>query len=59
MSLAISEDVKFDCSKIQLKYNTINEINEEQDEYVNRYALVRKDNGKLLGIHSGEYIVRP
>ena len=59
MSLAISEDVKFDCNKIQLKYNTINEINEEQDEYVNRYALVRKDNGKLLGIHSGEYIVRP
>ena len=59
MSLAINEDVKFDCSKIQLKYNTINEINEEQDEYVNRYALVRKDNGKLLGIHSGEYIVRP
>ena len=59
MSLAISEDVKFDCSKIQLKYNTINKINEEQDEYVNRYALVRKDNGKLLGIHSGEYIVRP
>ena len=59
MSLAISEDVKFDCSKIQLKYNTINEINEEQDEYVNRYALVRKDNGDLLGIHSGEYIVRP
>ena len=59
MSLAISEDVKFDCSKIQLKYNTINEINEEQDEYVNRYALVRKDNGNLLGIHSGEYIVRP
>jgi len=59
MSLAISEDVKFDCSKIQLKYNTINEINEEQDEYVNRYAILRKDNGKLLGIHSGEYIVRP
>ena len=59
MSLAISEDVKFDCSKIQLKYGTINEINEEQDEYVNRYAILRKDNGKLLGIHSGEYIVRP
>ena len=59
MSLAISEDVKFDCSKIQLKYGTINEINEEQDEYVNRYAITRKDNGKLLGIHSDEYIVRP
>jgi hypothetical protein len=59
MSLAISEDVKFDCSKIQLKYGTINDINEEQDEYVNRYAITRKDNGKLLGIHSDEYIVRP
>ena len=59
MSLAISEDVKFDCSKIQLKYGTINEINEEQDEYVNRYAITRKDNGKLLGIHSDEYIIRP
>ena len=59
MSLAISEDVKFDCSKIQLKYGTINDINETQDEYVNRYAITRKDNGKLLGIHSDEYIVRP
>tara|TARA_B100000745_G_scaffold88563_1_gene55593 strand:- start:46 stop:939 length:894 start_codon:yes stop_codon:yes gene_type:complete len=59
MSLAISEDVKFDCNKIQLKYGTINDINEEQDEYVNRYAITRKDNGKLLGIHSDEYIVRP
>ena len=59
MSLAISEDVKFDCNKIQLKYGTINDINETQDEYVNRYAIVRKDNGKLLGIHSDEYIVRP
>ena len=59
MSLAINEDVKFDCSKIQLKYGTINDINEIQDEYVNRYAIVRKDNEKLLGIHSDEYIVRP
>ena len=59
MSLAISEDVKFDCAKIQLKYGTINDINETQDEYVNRYAITRKDNGKLLGIHSDEYIVRP
>ena len=59
MSLAISEDVKFDCAKIQLKYGTINDISETQDEYVNRYAITRKDNGNLLGIHSGEYIVRP
>ena len=41
MSLAISEDVKFDCDKIQLKYT--NEFDEEfNDEYVNRYAIVRK-----------------
>ena len=63
MSLAISEDVKFDCSKIQLKYPNENfyELKDEEDRYtnVNRYALVRKDNGDLLGIHSGEYIVRP
>ena len=31
----------------------------EKTEPVNRYAIVRKDNEKLLGIHSGEYIVRP
>jgi len=62
MSLAISEDVKFDCLKRQLKYYPVNsETGEDipEDEYVNRYALVRKDNGNLLGIHSGEYIVRP
>jgi len=62
MSLAISEDVKFDCLKRQLKYYPVNsETGEDipEDEYVNRYALVRKDDGKLLGIHSGEYIVRP
>ena len=63
MSLAISEDVKFDCSKIQLKYPNENfhEAKHEEDAYtnVNRYAIVRKDNGKLLGIHSDEYIVRP
>ena len=62
MSLAISEDVKFDCLKRQLKYYPVySETGEDipEDEYVNRYALVRKDNGDLLGIHSGEYIVRP
>ena len=58
MSLAISEDVKFDCDKIQLKYT--NEFDEEfNDEYVNRYAIVRKENEKLLGIHSDGYIIRP
>ena len=62
MSLAISEDVKFDCVKQQLKYYPVDsETGEDipEDEYVNRYAIIRKDNGKLLGIHSGEYIVRP
>ena len=55
MSLAISEDVKFEVEKQQLYY----EPKYSDATYVNRYALVRKDNGNLLGIHSGEYIVRP
>ena len=55
MSLAISEDVKFDCEKRQLSYETW----DDEQESVNRYAIVRKDTGKLLGIHSDEYIVRP
>ena len=64
MSLAISEDVKFDCMKRQLSYKEFE--NDDKSNFhvtevkpVNRYALVRKDNGDLLGIHSGEYIVRP
>ena len=57
-NLEINKDVYFDCDKIQLKYT--NEFDEEfNDEYVNRYAIVRKDNEKLLGIHSDEYIIRP
>ena len=63
MSLAISEDVKFDCEKKQLLHKNENfyEAKNEDDAYnsVNRYAIVRKDTGKLLGIHSDEYIVRP
>jgi hypothetical protein len=65
MSLAINEDVKFDCNKIQLKYENpnvdynIEPMDDSANKYVNRYAIVRKDNGKLLGIHSDEYIVRP
>ena len=37
MSLAISEDVKFDCSKIQLKYPNENfyELKDEEDRYTN------------------------
>ena len=63
MSLEISEEVKFDVEKKQLYYQSeyYDDARGETDAYnsVNRYALVRKDNGKLLGIHSGEYIVRP
>ena len=57
-NLAINKKVYFDCDKIQLKYT--NEFDEEfNDVYVNRYAIVRKDNEKLLGIHSADYIIRP
>ena len=63
MSLAISEDVKFDCEKKQLKYESEVYGNAENMEEaftdVNRYAIVRKNNGNLLGIHSDEYIIRP
>ena len=63
MSLEISEEVKFDVEKKQLYYQSeyYDDARGETDAYnsVNRYALVRKDNSKLLGIHSGEYIVRP
>ena len=60
MSLAISEDVKFDCNKIQLAYDVTEDNGTyRHQEKVNRYAIIRKDNGKLLGIHSNEYIVRP
>ena len=60
MSLAISEDVKFDCNKIQLAYDVTEDNGTYRyQEKVNRYAIVRKDNGDLLGIHSDEYIVRP
>ena len=59
-ALAISEDVKFDCNKIQLAYDVTEDNGTyRHQEKVNRYAIVRKDTGKLLGIHSDEYIVRP
>ena len=77
MSLAISEDVKFDCEKKQLSYAIpadVNEYNNPIDkgyatnsagvnlriEPVNRYAIVRKDNGKILAeAVSGDYTIRP
>ena len=61
MSLVISEDVKFDCKKNQLHYNTLSKPdNIFKTEPVNRYAIVRKDNGKLLAeAVSGDYTIRP
>ena len=57
MSLAISEDVKFDCVKRQLKFQEHDGVDAFTD--VNRYAIIRDDDHTLLGIHSDEYIVRP
>ena len=63
MSLEISKDVYFDCDRKQLKYTSRMDSREDkqifEDEYVNRYAIVRKDTGDLLGIHTDDYIVRP
>jgi len=63
--LTIDESAYFDVEKKQLKYS-VNEDYEPlsgadivEEEYVNRYALVRKDTGQLLGIHSEDYVVRP
>ena len=61
-NLAINKDVYFDCDRKQLQY-TINpglkELPYQKQEYVNRYAIVRKDTGDVLGIHTDDYIVRP
>ena len=60
MSLEISKDVYFDCSKKQLFYNANDdETQGEVDASVNRYVIVRKDTGAELGIHSDDYIIRP
>jgi len=53
-NLEINKDVYFDCEKKQLRYTAVDE-----DELVNRYAIIREDNGKLLGIHTDDYIIRP
>ena len=62
-TLEISKDVYFDCDRKQLKYTKDDkpegDIPYQEQEYVNRYAIVRKDNGNLLGIHTDDYIVRP
>ena len=58
-NLEISKDVYFDCDKIQLKYDIQDGKAAGDEEYVNRYVIVRKDTGKELGIHTDDYIVRP
>jgi len=61
--LTIDQSAYFDVEKKQLHYwshdidNSGNDI--DQEESVNRYALVRKDTKQLLGIHSEDYVVRP
>ena len=55
-NLEISKDVYFDCNKRQLFYEA---PEYDENEKVDRYAIVRKDTGKVLGIHSDDYIVRP
>lgn len=60
--LTIDPSAYFEVEKKQLYYLAGEFEGQQEDlesEPVNRYALVRKDNGKLLGIHSDDYIVRP
>ena len=60
--LTIDPSAYFEVDKKQLYYLAGEFEGQQEDlesEPVNRYALVRKDNGKLLGIHSDDYIVRP
>ena len=58
-NLAINENVYFDCDKKQLSY--LDECQEySENKKVDRYAIVRKDNGHLLAkAVSDDYIVRP
>ena len=58
--LTIDPSAYFEVEKKQLHYcKSDSEWSGLDYEPVNRYALVRKDNGKLLGIHSDDYVVRP
>ena len=58
--LTIDKSAYFDVEKKQLNYMVDNIEDSRYDlEPVNRYALVRKDTGKLLGIHTDDYIIRP
>ena len=59
-TLEISKDVYFDSKKIQLAYDVTEDNGTYRcQEKVDRYAIVRKDTGKVLGIHSDDYIIRP
>ena len=62
----IDSSAYFDVERKQLKYQTteseeLGNAESFDDAFVdvNRYAFVRKDTGKLLGVHSEDYIVRP
>jgi hypothetical protein len=62
--LTIDQSAYFDVEKKQLHYEektTVPNGKWETEDFipVNRYALVRKDTGQLLGIHSEDYVVRP
>jgi len=59
-NLPISQKVYFDSKKIQLAYDVTEDNGTYRcQEKVDRYAIVRKDTGKVLGIHSDDYIIRP
>ena len=60
--LSIDKKVYFETVKRQLKYYPIDAetgVEIPEDEYVNRYALVRKNTRQLLGIHTDDYKIRP
>ena len=61
MSLEISKDVYFDVVRRQLKYYdpTDQIVGSPELKDAPRYALIRKDTCKLLGIHSEDYRIRP
>ena len=60
-NLEISKDVYFDVVRRQLKYYDPTDQIAGSPELKDtpRYALIRKDTGKLLGIHSEDYRIRP
>jgi hypothetical protein len=59
-NLAINQDVYFECARKQLAYDITDDVGTYRSSAkVNRYAIVRKDTGDVLGIHTDDYIVRP